>query len=44
MKQLLLTTVLLLVLTSCSGRKQIEKAISHGNYDLAINDALRKLE
>ncbi|WCO00475.1 hypothetical protein [Psychroserpens ponticola] len=44
MKQLLLTTVLLLVLTSCSGRKQIEKAITHGNYDLAINDALRKLE
>lgn len=44
MKQLLLTTVLLLVLTSCSGRKHIEKAISHGNYDLAINDALRKLE
>ncbi|MEH6536214.1 MAG: hypothetical protein V7719_07475 [Psychroserpens sp.] len=44
MKQLLLTTVLLLALTSCSGRKQIEKAISHGNYDLAINDALRKLE
>ena len=44
MKQLLLTTVLLLVLTSCSGRKQIESAISHGNYDLAINEALRKLE
>lgn len=44
MKQLLLTTVLLLVLTSCSGRKQIESAISHGNYDQAINDALRKLE
>lgn len=44
MKQLLLTTVLLLVLSSCSGRKQIEKAISHGNYDQAINDALQKLE
>ena len=44
MKQLLLTTVLLLVLTSCSGRKQIEKAINHGNYDQAISDALRKLE
>ncbi|OUS00746.1 hypothetical protein A9Q86_08275 [Flavobacteriales bacterium 33_180_T64] len=44
MKQLLLTTVLLLVLTSCSGRKQIEKAISHGNYDQAINNALQKLE
>ncbi|WP_460219167.1 hypothetical protein [Psychroserpens sp. MEBiC05023] len=44
MKQLLLTTVLLLVLTSCSGRKHIESAISHGNYDQAINDALKKLE
>ncbi len=44
MKQFLLSVVLLLVLTSCSGRKQIEKAISHGNYDLAINNALRKLE
>lgn len=44
MKQLLLTTVLLLVLTSCIGRKQIEKAINHGNYDQAISDALRKLE
>ncbi|WP_028871803.1 hypothetical protein [Psychroserpens burtonensis] len=44
MKQLLLTTVLLLVLTSCSGRKQIESAINHGNYDQAINDALKKLE
>lgn len=44
MKQFLLSAVLLLVLTSCSGRKQIEKAISHGNYDLAINNALRKLE
>jgi len=43
-KLLLFTTGLLLVLTSCSGRKHIEKAISHGNYDLAINDALRKLE
>lgn len=44
MKQLLLTTVLLLVLTSCSGRKEIEKAISHGNYDEAISDAIKKLE
>ena len=45
MKKLLLSTVaLLLALTSCSGRKQIEKAISHGNYDLAIANALRKLE
>jgi hypothetical protein len=44
MKQLLLTTVLLLALTSCSGRKHIETAISHGNYDQAISKALNKLE
>ncbi len=44
MKKLLLTTVLLLLLVSCSGRKQIEKAISHGNYDQAISNALRKLD
>ncbi|MEY8848680.1 hypothetical protein AB9K26_07685 [Psychroserpens sp. XS_ASV72] len=43
-KLLLFTAALLLVLTSCSGRKQIEKAISHGNYDQAIANALRKLE
>lgn len=44
MKKLLLTTVLLLLLASCSGRKQIEKAISHGNYDQAISKALKKLD
>ncbi len=44
MKKLLLTTVLLLLLASCSGRKQIEKAISHGNYDQAISNALKKLD
>ncbi|WP_026753326.1 hypothetical protein [Sediminibacter sp. Hel_I_10] len=44
MKQFLLSTALLLILSSCSGRKQIERAISHGNYDQAINDALDKLE
>ncbi|MGS2725935.1 hypothetical protein ACU8DI_04955 [Psychroserpens sp. BH13MA-6] len=43
MKRLLLLTVLLSLLVSCSGRKQIEKAISYGNYDQAINDALQKL-
>ncbi|WP_040280009.1 hypothetical protein [Psychroserpens damuponensis] len=44
MKKLLLLSVLISLLASCSGRKQIEKAISHGNYDQAINDALQKLE
>jgi hypothetical protein len=29
---------------SCSAKKQIEEAISHGNYDHAISEALRKLE
>ncbi len=44
MKKSLLTTVLLLLLASCSGRKQMEKAISHGNYDQAISKALKKLD
>jgi hypothetical protein len=44
MKRILLLSVLVLVLVSCSAKKQIETAISHGNYDHAINEALRKLE
>ena len=44
MKRFLLLSVLVLVLASCSAKKQMESAISHGNYDQAINDALRKLE
>ncbi len=44
MKRLLLLLVGLSVLVSCSGKKHIEKAISHGNYDLAISNALKKLE
>ncbi|MDY2587624.1 hypothetical protein [Winogradskyella aquimaris] len=44
MKRLLLITVLVSVLVSCSAKKQIETAISHGNYDHAISEALRKLE
>ncbi|MEM9680638.1 MAG: hypothetical protein AAF901_09965, partial [Bacteroidota bacterium] len=44
MKRLLLLSVMLSVLVSCSGRKHIEKAISHGNYDQAISNALKKLE
>jgi hypothetical protein len=43
MKRLLLLSVLLSLLLSCNGRKQVEKAINSGNYDLAINDALKKL-
>ncbi len=44
MKNFTLITVLLLVLTSCVGRKQIEKQLHSGNYDLAISNALKKLE
>lgn len=44
MKRFLLLTVLVSVLVSCSAKKQIESAISNGNYDHAINEALEKLE
>lgn len=44
MKKLLLLTVLLSILISCSGRKQVEKAVNSGNYDQAITNALKKLE
>lgn len=43
MKRLLLATVLLSMLLSCSGRKQVEKALYTGNYDAAITNALKKL-
>lgn len=43
MKKLLLLT-LFSTIVSCSGRKQVERALNSGNYDQAINDALRKLE
>lgn len=44
MKKTLLLLVLVSVLMSCSAKKQIESAISHGNYDHAISEALKKLE
>ncbi|WP_218841338.1 MULTISPECIES: hypothetical protein [Winogradskyella] len=44
MKQFLLLSVFFLALGSCSAKKQIQSAISTGNYDVAINDALEKLE
>ena len=44
MKRLLILSVLLSVLISCSGRKQVEKALNTGNYDQAIYNALKKLE
>lgn len=42
MKHTLLYSLLFLIL-SCSASKQIEKQLSSGNYDTAINDAIRKL-
>ena len=44
MKKLLLLSVLISVLVSCGGRKQIEKQLHFGNYDAAIVNALKKLE
>jgi hypothetical protein len=44
MKKLILLTVIVSVLASYSANKQIESAISNGNYDQVITDALRKLE
>lgn len=44
MKSKLLFTLFIALVVSCSSKKQIEKALHSGNYDLAIEDALRKLE
>jgi hypothetical protein len=44
MKKLILLTVILSLLVSCSAKKQMESANSNGNYDQVITDALRKLE
>lgn len=43
MKRFLLLTLALTILVSC-GKKHVEKAINTGNYDAAIQDALKKLE
>jgi len=44
MKKLLLLSVIFIVLFSCGGRRQMEKALYSGNYDQAITTALRKLD
>ncbi|MGZ0017477.1 hypothetical protein [Yeosuana sp. AK3] len=44
MKKLILLTCLAGFILSCSTRKQVEKAINTGNYELAIADALDKLK
>lgn len=43
MKRILLLIICASVLFSC-GKKQVERALNTGNYDEAIQDALRKLE
>jgi hypothetical protein len=43
MKKLVLLSVVLSVLVSCVGKKQIEKQLHSGNYDYAITKALKKL-
>ncbi len=43
MKRLLLTLTLTLFLIACSAKKEVEKAVNTGNYDLAITNALKRL-
>ena len=43
MKKSLLSIIILIFIISCSTSKQIEKAVSIGNYDQAITDAIGKL-
>ncbi len=43
MKKLLLYTLAVVLMISCSTSKQIERAVSAGNYDNAINNAISKL-
>ena len=44
MKRFLLLSAPVSVLVSCSAKKHMESAISHGNYDQAISEALKKLK
>lgn len=43
MKKLLLLTITSVLFLACNTRKQVEKAVNTGNYDQAINTALKKL-
>ncbi|SDB43134.1 hypothetical protein SAMN03097699_1294 [Flavobacteriaceae bacterium MAR_2010_188] len=43
MRPLLLSTVILLLIVSCSGRKNLERNLNSGNYDYTINEALDRL-
>ncbi|WP_299392422.1 hypothetical protein [uncultured Gelidibacter sp.] len=44
MKTKLLFIAFIVLLASCSSKKQLEKALYSGNYNQVIQDALRKLE
>jgi len=44
MKKLLLSLSIITLITSCGGAKSIEKELSSGNYDQAINNSLNKLK
>ena len=44
MKKVLIATTVLLLVVSCSTRRQMEKTISYGNYDKAILEAIEKLK
>jgi len=44
MKKLLLSLTVVTLLASCGGAKSIEKELSSGNYDQAINNSLEKLK
>ncbi|TXE17487.1 hypothetical protein ES692_09430 [Psychroserpens burtonensis] len=43
MKKFLLLITIATVIVACNTTKSIEKQVNNGNYDIAINDALRKL-
>ena len=44
MKRLLLLSAMLMLLAGCSSEKQIEQELNSGNYDQAVNEALRVLQ
>ncbi len=44
MKRLLLLSAMLMLLAGCSSKKQIEQELNSGNYDQAVNEALRVLQ
>ena len=43
MKKFLLLIIIVTTVIACNTRKQVEKAVSYGNYDQAITTAIKKL-